>query len=530
MLIKMLSIVLLLLSGPILALVPMEGIIMGKAQLDIQHDPLALVFANVYDTSQAGENQKVKDYYRFYKAGEALLEQCSHHAPASYASSWQEKQARRTMVATLQYIGLDQSIKAIGAYARELKLGPEDYKILRENLVRNHCSQNLTVYSVRTVDKALEHYYQNPDPRIIPSVATSPFATEAFKLQTAGPAARSREFDLAIANFRAFCSWGGDVVDYRMLGTYLNNPFLMGAVISNLTGNKNQIQMSCDELICRKVPKETFVKHFPTSIGSTGVGTDLVKLYCHHFRLQDHYPARTIPQIQSWMKAAELEDAVYESSFLISLLTGVPDPIFSIDRFKELPLLVKSPVDERWNKWARDVLSFFSHDLLYEESIKVRMNPRREISDLVNKGYGIDLHVTLGEIDRVMDDMDKIDMSFRLKVSKNHLRQMVMNINNARLNLDQEAIDKQLEEFSKNLEVQLKEKARFFKQPLWTQDFSRLMAEELLNQALLYRGKAFATYKEEMLEIPVRFSFGAFALGYMRYRTGLQGGALRSNQ
>jgi hypothetical protein len=527
MLIKMVGLVLLFSCLRLHALVPLEGIIMGEPSQEYQQDPLAYIFQQSLDTSQEKENAKLKNYYQFFKAGEGLTEQCRHHSPASYLNPWEEKQARRSVISTFQYIGLDQSIKAIGAYARELNLDAARFQTLKTNLVKNYCSRNITVYSLSYIEKALEHYYQRPEGHLLPEATDSPFATAFFKAQTATPAAREREFEMAIKNFRAFCSWGGDVIDHRMLPPYLNNPFLMAFVFKHLTGDETKVQVGCQDLICRKVPPQEFQRLFPRSIGSTGLGQDLVKMYCHHFRLQDLYPSRTLPQVATWMKQFELEDAVYETSFLISFLTGVPDPTFGVTSFNDLALVHKSSIDERWERWSKQVLNIFSHDLLFEESIKVRLDHRRDEGEIARRGYAVDLYVGLGELDRAMDQIDKIDLEFKLKLSKNLLRQVLVDLRVSASEADPDLSKQVMQKFADHLAHQLQHKEKKFKQPLWTPDFPLLLAEELVAQARTYQPAKFKSYRDEMLEIPIRFSFGAFALAYVRYRADVHAGRLK---
>src|SRR4051812_14397887 len=93
------------------ALVPVEGILMGEAQSDIQNDPLLAIFSEIYDKGQYGENKKLKLYHGTYTSGQNLNESCGYLGVPVYSTVWQEKQARRSFAATLQYIGLDTSIK-----------------------------------------------------------------------------------------------------------------------------------------------------------------------------------------------------------------------------------------------------------------------------------------------------------------------------------------------------------------------------------------------------------------------------------
>src|SRR5688572_28802780 len=95
------------------ALVPVEGLIMGKSQTEIQPDSLSLIFQDLYQNGPLEERKKVKAYYAAYSRGVSLQESCGLYGPIYYPSSWTEKQAKRTVVSTLQYIGLDAVVKSI---------------------------------------------------------------------------------------------------------------------------------------------------------------------------------------------------------------------------------------------------------------------------------------------------------------------------------------------------------------------------------------------------------------------------------
>lgn len=535
----------LLLSSWSLALVPVEGIILGEANSEYQQDPLYRIFSDIYDKSQAGENKKHRLYQSAFLGGALLQESCNLYQPPIYAAPWQEKQAKRTMVSTLQYIGLDSSIKAIGAYAKRFEMAEDKYKQLTQNLMKNYCSKNVTVFSLKRLEKAFAHYYNTPESQLIPTVETSPFATSAFKAKTESTLARSNEFDQAIRNFRAFCSWGGDVVDYRMMVPYLKNSFIMSFLIKNMTGVQDKyddtkqrveqvasadtVQVACTDLICRKSTPDVFKKNFPRSVGSTGLFTDLSKLYCHHFRLQEYTSTDAIPQVKQWIKKQELEDPIFETSFFISLMTGVPDPLFGVENYRELPAVAKSSIDERWNAWSNTVLNSFSRDMLYEESLNIKAEPRRDRSLLRSEGFLLDFRVTLGEMDRIVDETDKLAVSFELKLTKNFLRQMRLKWAQLSDDIDEEGKKKYRDELSHYINLQLKQKEKLFRQKMWNEDFSRLIVQELIGQLQTYRGPMFDSLQEEVLLVPVKFSYGIFALSYMRYRADVKAGRLRLN-
>lgn len=542
--IKILGYLTFILSLRAFALVPVEGILMGESNEDYQQDPLSYVFSDIYDKSRQGENNKVKLYLSTYEGGVSLSESCSHYGSLQFATSWKEKQALRSIAATLQYLGIDTSIKAIAAYAQKMSLDEAQFKNLTTNLVQNYCSKNISVFSIRNIEKSLGHYFKNPELAIIPSVASSPFTTKQLTLITESDRARSNEFDQAIKSFRAFCSWGGDVNDYRMLTPYLNNRFIMAFIFKNMRGVQDQIapktfkvetvksdktvQVLCDNLICRKVGQTKMNQDFPLSVGSTGLKTDLEKLYCHHYRYLDYQPKKTIPQVAQWIKEEELEGPIFQTNFFISLMTGIPDLFFGAEGYRDIPLVVKSSIDERWERWALNSLAQFSKDLFFEESLKVKILPAVP-SQVSEQRFHLDFTVSLGEMDRLVSDNDKIDAQFNLKLSKNYLRFLRNKWDHLSKEVDLEGQAKFKQETAQFIDLQLKQKERYFIQKIWNTSFSELVSEELLNQAIATKVSYFDSYEDEMIEIPVKFSYGVFALNYLRYRSDVKAGRLKLN-
>lgn len=531
-----------LFAFPAWALIPVEGILMGEANEEIQSDPLRAIFNSSYDLRDNAQNAKLKYYQSAYESGVNLGESCGYLGAPNYSTSWQEKQARRSMAATLQYLGLDFSIKAIGAYAKKLEVSEEDYKRLTKNLVNNYCSKNVTVFSLKTIEKSLEFYYRNPVAEIIPGIGEMSFAPSIIKNSTEKPIARSREFDLSIRNFRAFCSWGGEVEDFRMMTPFLSNKFIMSFVIKNMLGvreqmdektfkvslkqSDNTIHVACTDLICRNEPIGRFRQIIPQSAGTTGLETDLPKNYCHFFRYLDT-PKKTVDSVKKWIKANELEDPIYETSHFISLMTGIPDFFNGADTFQDVAAFTRSSIDERWNQWANRVLTSFSKDLLYEEALKVKIEPRRDRTQLSLKGFQIDLSVTLGEMDRLLNSNDKLAVSFDFKLTKNFMREIRTKWKVLEDNIDLEGQANYTKEIARYLDIQIKDKDKLFPQKVWNEDFSRLLAEELIQQARYYRGSMFDSYKDEVISVPVRFSYGLFAISYLRYRSDVKAGRLR---
>ena len=526
------------------ALVPVEGILMGEANQAYQTDPLASIFRERLDGKIDDELLKAKYYQHAISRGLELRESCSYLKPASYTQKWMEIQAKRSMVATLQYLGLDFSVKAIGSYAKNLDLQEDAYKKLTGNLIRNYCSKNMTVFSLKTLETSLLQSYQSPKEGVLPDLSSSPFASKEAKAKSTALDTRRKEFDYAIKNFRAFCSWGGSVDDYRMLIPYLKNPYIMAFVIENMSGlrsvfdekekkvvtkvDESSVQVNCRELVCREVKSSEFEKSFPLSGGSTGVNTDLKKLYCGTYREMEFVARDTLPQVREWYKKVEEEQFIFEVNHFISVITGVSDIFLSSENYSEALPLVKSYTDERWQIWSQGLLSKFSENLLYEESLKVKAIVKQETTFKEKQTFRANFSVTMGEVDRIMDS-EKMKLSFKLKISKNFLRYLRTRWDDLARNIDIEGQPKLKEEFAHIINVQLKEKEKLFAQPMWNDDFSKLIVDELLRQILAYEGRLFNSYQDEMLDVPVQFSFGNLALGYLRYRADVRNQRLKLN-
>lgn len=225
----------------------------------------------------------------------------------------------------------------------------------------------------------------------------------------------------------------------------------------------------------------------------------------------------------------ELEDPIFETSFFISLMTGVPDAVFGVENYRDLPVVAKSSIDERWKSWANETLKYFSKDMLFEESLKIKAEPRRNNTALRTDGFLLDFSVTLGEMDRIVDDNDKLALRFDLKFSKNYLRHIRTKWIEYTNSIDAEGRTRFRDELAARVEAQLKEKEKYFRQKMWNEDFSRLIVQELVGQLLAYKGPVFDSYQEEMFTVPVKFSYGVFALSYLRYRADVKAGRLKLN-
>ena len=148
-----------------IALVPLQGLIYGDVRDTKQYDPLSGVFSQDAisnpDQVNSVEETKFQEYIGLYKDGANLKNSCEQGSIFQYDSPWKEATAKRSIVSTLQYIGLDISLKAIVEYAKLLELPKENFDNIVENLITNTCSKNLSVYSIKLLRNNFKHYYEN---------------------------------------------------------------------------------------------------------------------------------------------------------------------------------------------------------------------------------------------------------------------------------------------------------------------------------------------------------------------------------
>ena len=95
--------------------------------------------------------------------------------------------------------------------------------------------------------------------------------------------------------------------------------------------------------------------------------------------------------------------------------------------------------------------------------------------------------------------------------------------------LDSEGKIQFKEEVSRYINLQLKSKEKLFLQKVWNDEFPKLITQELLSQVNLYKGPLFNSFQDQVLQIPVKFSYGVFALNYLRYKSDVSSGRLKLN-
>jgi hypothetical protein len=537
----LIMITLLLSSGNVFALKSLEGIILGDVKDDLQYDPLENVFDSRLKTvDKSNENtyhrERLMEYLGFYREGENLKTTCNQTVDTIiYSSENKKTQAVQSVLASFQYVGLDLTSRAIGKYARTLGVPKQEYINLTNNLIKNYCSKNLSVYSLKLLKKNLLEKYFGENNFDLPSIVGNPYFPKKFKQKTDSLSVKEKEFALTVKNFRAFCSWGGSSESFRMLVPYLKNPFITSFIFREIEGKKVKwddkqeaiklvtkkasATILCEYMICRKADVESFQKKFPVMVGTSSIGSDLKRMYCNLFRDSDYNLNEKSEVVTNWIDTLSFDEEKLEQLQFISLLTGFPDLMNAVDNYSDLVGLLKENIEEKWQKWAMESTSTFSKDLLYEESVEVELISKKENNLKVIQGqFSIDFTVTQGEIDKSFTSFNKIGVTFDLVFPKSLLIWAKRRWNELNVLSTQEQRDEFLEVFSMYFDEQLTIAQEQFILPPWKNGLDYIIAKELLDQLINYPGALTRKFKEDSMYIPIHFKYGIFALKYFRYQ------------
>ena len=217
---------------------------------------------------------------------EALqLEQSCHspQAPLEYATLKEYRHIKRSIISTLQYLGLNITSSALPFYARYFDFSERDYSNFVSNMIDNYCSKNISVISLKKLRKMLTDQF---------SAEKQKFKRPDVKDNTCFPPQLSevndkdsvyrQEFFWTIELFKSFCSWGNDIKDFRLLVPLVRHPGIMAFVIDQ------NINIQCKGIVCRRIDSQSFENSMPKSIGSSGLKSDFKRLYCQELKGVDY--------------------------------------------------------------------------------------------------------------------------------------------------------------------------------------------------------------------------------------------------
>lgn len=520
--------ILLFFSFQVEALIPLESLMLGdlSSQYRLEKDPINYI----YEEKVKGSSDKLRNYLAFNDEAYNLHNFCDDQTKISYIDRWSKSQVQRSILATLQYIGLDTTTRAIAEYSKFFEFTEDEFNNLTNHLVGNYCSQNVSVISLKQLKRNFSNYYNIKDSISLPSVEDDPRFPKGLWQTTKETISKTQEFSVTMDLFKTFCSWGGDIDNLRLMVPLVRDPAIMSFIIRNMLGEKFAFQKEkttlvrskesttviCDNLVCRKRNVDDIRSNLRLSLGGQSYKDDFKRLYCTTMKNVDYQYKAQVPKLLEIIKEMTFDEQNLLASQFVALLTAVPDFLVRSERYDNMKDGLKASMDQSWRDWASDQIVNFRHDLLYEERLILKIVDRNMFFNEYIPKFEVNIDVTMGEFDNSVAMNDKIESSFDIQVSKKFLtwaRRIWKEVDSNNV----EETKKVLEPFELILKDQISDAKRGYDIAPWKEGMERLVAIEILEQVSRYIGKYFDE-PTGMVKIPVNLHYGIFALRYSHQR------------
>ncbi|MBF0299742.1 MAG: hypothetical protein HQK51_13540 [Oligoflexia bacterium] len=552
-----------------LALVPVDSLILGANDSDVSTntiDPLNYVFNYKFDPSEKNEKKQIMYFYSLILGSYKLENYCKKQLYPNYYSKEQLMVVERSLLATLQFIGLDLSIRAIASYAKALEFSEEEYKNLTTRLINNYCSSNVTVVSLRQIKENLLSKFINSEKSdyILPDFSINHYFPPNIDKRINITVAKEQELLRTIKLFRSFCSWDGNLDNLRLLVPLVKNTIIMSFVIEQLSGIQsswnnvskkfnsvsanNTIQIICENLICRPpIDKNSFYKNFPRSLGGKDIEEDLKIVYCNNLQDVKYTYNNQEPHVKKWINNQTIEDENFLISQFLSLLTSVPDPIGRVQNYSELKEVLRSSLDNDWDIWAQKATNTFVTDLLYEESMTIEVIPNSKLIDKnafhdisynsllkghsfsdikkmdkytkeIKKHFQIAFDINLGEFDRTLQVNGKIETHYKLFLPESFLSWFQHEWFLYAHPKYKEKRNKLREVLQNALVPQIIDMRKKFLIAPWEGNLQYLIASEIIDRLEDELCPKLQRISDKNIEITIIFHYGIWALKYINYR------------
>ena len=502
----------------------LAGVAAGQ---DLPAEDLAnSLFADFWDSERevlpsvaSGQELILGQRYRaFLQEGQKLKDYCLNSPPITYARAWEYEQALRSVLATLQYLGLDLTTTALVRYAHYFDFSEEEFANLAHHFVGGRCSPNLTVVGKKQLEKTLLQKFALPPDQKFPRLVGTEERT-----------ARRQEFLATVNLFTAFCSWGLDTYDLRLLGPLVSNGAIMAYVFRNLQGQKltwdfqqqtayltkhpKAVQIGCEQLICRRQDKQHFLKTFPRAIGTTSLKDDLQRLYCVNL-VHQKFPAKhPLQAVQAVLEQGVLAGYLMSAQFL-SLLTEEGDRHLqqAVGQDQDMGKYIFSLSEELWRAWAKRELNKQANNFAFEESFVIEGRPREAYFNPEVAQLRVEFSFNYGEFDRAVEHLGKLGVEQKFKLPASYLEWAARSWRNIdpTNNEERAKIRKNMEEQVRLAWKKVEQEYAFF---ALTDDLRAYVAQELLAQLGAYRGKPLETvWRDTFVPITIKFYVAPFAL------------------
>lgn len=527
----------LFLSGSIYGLIPLDTILLGNIEdkYDVEKiDPLDSIFIKNKGKLEAGELNHRKEmalYRGIFEEGQNTVNYCKMAEKIRYGNYWDKSQSKRSIVATLQYVGLDIVTRALASYAKKLDFSEDEYDNLTQNLTQNFCSPNMSIISIPELASNMSIQFKSKSSYSLPSFKNNPLFPQYLLQMSHQDKITEREFLYTVKLFKSFCSWGNDATNLRLLVPLVRNAAVMSFVARQLGGqsinwdrtenrlylekDNKTVQVLCDGYLCRKVSKLDFDEKYVSALGSLNISDDVKRLYCDDFRDAHYSVFEQDKKILKLIKGRSLTDEKIMVSQFLSLVAGVPDLLVGSERFANAKSLVIKALESVWSKWAALSLANNKKTLAFEESLTVELVDRKYYFNSSIRKFQVEFDVNLGELDRVNQLVGKIRTSFDLNISKKFLFWIKKEW--AKRTVDRVEHTKALKRrMAIIVAKELNKSQHKMKLNIWNKGPEDLIVDELLFQIENFKGHYYKITDTGNETIKIGLNYAPFALKYIR--------------
>lgn len=520
------------------ALVSLESLVLGDLSainVSRTQDPLFNVFQSSRDSNSAnGDRERVALYRGFVDEGENLQRFCAEDASSEfrYPSSEQYEQAIRTVVSTLQYIGLDILVRALPEYGKKLQWSRDDFEKFSTSLVGNWCSQNLTVISHKELKRNFMQKWDGESGFSLPTIEDNSFFPQKLMTLSTPERRYDRELYWSTELFKAFCSWSNITEDYRLMVPLLRDPVVMAFVSRQMDGRKlafnprshtitlessvETSRVACRGLICRRADETEYRRRMARAIGSPNTYADVKRIYCRHLREAGINYRDPDERVRKLLDERSLEENLLLAGQFKALVTGTPNFMIWSDTYDQAQGIMRASFDSSWDEWATSSITQLAGDLAYEEPLTVELVERELFFNPYRKNFAVHFDVNQGEFDRVNRIAGKLTVSFDLKFSHKMLHWLRKNWIHLDPTMKVERRDL-IDRFKGYIKKDVEQARSKLSIPPWRGDIEEIIAVELLEQFSSFLGNW--DYPDEgFTTIPISLHYGPFALRLMRYR------------
>jgi hypothetical protein len=528
----------------IFALQSLESLLLGTYSDEVllkKEDPISYIFeGETYNESNNENNhspfkKSLGLYAGFVGEGQNLKNKCERRNSAmKYASTKEHDVAKRSYLATLQYIGLDLVTRYLPHYADFFEFTEEEYINLTDGLVNNYCSRNLTSISLNQLKKNLTFKFKHKEKIELPSVMGNPLFPDRLDRVNGLSEAKRREFAYTIELFKSFCSWGGDIDNYRLMVPFIRHPALAALVmremsdeqlkwdvakgVSYIDKNPDTTKVLCHNYICRKATSGKYKRSFPKSIGSSSIHDDLTQMYCSDLKYADYKIKNQVTKISSMIKSMSFSDQNMLTGQMSALITGVPDFILQSKSFADGKNFFRSSVDRIWNEWSGKQLVAYGKTLLYEESLTIEAMDR-DLNDVYKKKtVVVDLNFNMGEFDRIGGKSGKVKSYLTFKLSKSYVKWLWSRLSERET--DRDLITEKFKDVNESLSIRVNDNLERIEEKLlvapWKDGVENLVVRNIISQLIHLRNAYDGEIKKDV-NVVVNLNYGPFALKYVKH-------------